>query len=116
MGQLEDKVIKSKLPADVKADFLEYITGDKAVSKMRKLLMDYLPVQEALDEAAQYRDLHRWMTAFAERLGLTDGEYNNRQIDLAVALVLYEQSLREPVYEDLFIRFTETYQKEGRVF
>lgn len=116
MGQLEDKVIKSKLPADVKADFLEYITGDKAVSKMRKLLMDYLPVQEALDEAAQYRDLHRWMTAFAERLGLTDGEYNNRQIDLAVALVLYEQSLREPVYEELFIRFTETYQKEGRVF
>ena len=42
--------------------------------------------------------------------------YTKKQIDLALALILYEQSMRDPSYKDLFCRFTEVYQKEGGVF
>ena len=42
--------------------------------------------------------------------------FSNRQINLALALLLYEQSMRDATYNDLFCRFTEVYRAEGRVY
>ena len=43
-------------------------------------------------------------------------EYTNHQIDLVLALILYEQSTRDPEYNGIFSRFTEVYQDEGGVY
>lgn len=42
--------------------------------------------------------------------------YTAHQIDLAMALILYEQSERDADYDNIFVRFTEIYQSEGGVY
>ena len=42
--------------------------------------------------------------------------YSNKQIDLALALVLYEQTLPDGSYGAVFCKFTEVYKNEGGVF
>ena len=37
-------------------------------------------------------------------------------IDLVIALLVYEQSIRDASYNDLFCRFTEVYKSKGGVF
>ena len=43
-------------------------------------------------------------------------DYSKKQIDLALALILHEQVIRDAAYNDILIRFAEVYKAEGGVF
>ena len=101
---LKSKIIKSKLETCVKRDFMEYLEhdGENAIETLRKLIYDFLSAENA--------------RTVVDRLNPSLRAYPNKQIDLALALILYEQTLRDASYGSVFCKFTEVYKNEGGVF
>ncbi len=116
--ELKDKVIHSKLAASVKTEFLKYLdSGEKnKMQELRSLLFDLMQADAAMDAAKQMNDLTSWAQAVVNALHPSLREYSNRQINIALGLLLYEQAERDSTYNDLYCRFTEVYRNEGRVF
>ncbi len=116
--QLKELVIKSRLDSAVKRDFIEYITAEKekAVEALRTLVYDFLEAEKAISASAQCGELNQWIHSVVDKLSPSIKNYSNKQIDLALALILYEQAMRNSLYNDVFCRFTEVYKSEGGVF
>jgi hypothetical protein len=97
---------------------LEYIASDskEAVAALRTLLYDFLEAEDAIRKAQECNNISSWVQAVVRELNPTIQHYTKRQIDLALALLIYEQSLRDPAYNGVFCRFTEVYKNEGGVF
>ena len=115
---LKKIVIESRLSSLVKVEFLEYIEANESmeIESLRKLLYDFLSAEEAIEHARKCGDFHDWIDCVVKGLKPSLTNYSNRQIDIALGLMLYEKSIRDSSYEDVFKRFTEIMQKEGRVF
>lgn len=115
---LKSKIIKSKLETCVKRDFMEYLEhdGENAIETLRKLIYDFLSAENAIIEAKQCNDIVEWTRTVVDRLSPSLKAYPNKQIDLALALILYEQTLRDASYGSVFCKFTEVYKNEGGVF
>ena len=94
---LKSKIIKSKLETCVKRDFMEYLEhdGENAIETLRKLIYDFLSAENAIIEAKQCNDIVEWTRTVVDRLNPSLRAYPNKQIDLALALILYEQTLRD---------------------
>lgn len=116
--KLRNAVLRSKLDTAVKCDFIDYIDMEKegAVKSLRSLLFDFLNAEQAIDESKGCNDISTWVHSVAERLSPEIKGYSKRQIDLVMALLIYELTLRNAEYNDLFCRFTEVYRKKGGVF
>ena len=116
--ELRELVIKSKLGTAVKVDFLDYIAADdeSVLEPLRKLIYDFTSAKDAIDSSKDASDINMWVISVVNALNPSIKEYSNRQINLALALLLYEQSIRDASYNDLFCRFTEIYKAEGRVY
>ena len=115
---LKSKIIKSKLETCVKRDFMEYLEhdGENAIETLRKLIYDFLSAENAIIEAKQCNDIVEWTRTVVDRLSPSLKAYPNKQIDLALALILYEQTVRDASYGSVFCKFTEVYKNEGGVF
>lgn len=115
---LKSKIIKSKLETCVKIDFMEYLDhdGENAIETLRTLIYDFLSAENAIIEAKQCNDIVEWTRTVVEGLNPSLKEYPNKQIDLALALILYEQTLRDASYGSVLCKFTEVYKNEGGVF
>lgn len=115
---LKSKIIKSKLETCVKIDFMEYLDhdGENAIETLRTLIYDFLSAKNAIIEAKQCNDIVEWTRTVVEGLNPSLKEYPNKQIDLALALILYEQTLRDASYGSVLCKFTEVYKNEGGVF
>ena len=118
IAKLKSMIIKSKLDIAVKRDFIEYISSpaEDAIESLRCLIYDFLNAEEAIKASEHCRNITDWVRTVVSGLKPPIKDYSKRQIDLALALILYEQSLRDTSYQDVFCRFTEIYQKEGGVF
>ena len=117
MRNLKTQILRSKLNTSVKCDFLEYISAGKseAVRTLRTLLYDFLNAAEAVKEARNCGDISQWVHIVAEHLNPTIQGYTPEQMNLAMALIIYEQTMRDASYHGVLCRFTELY-KEGGVF
>lgn len=115
---LKSKIIKSKLETHIKRDFLEYLdnNGENAIDALRTLVYDFLSAEDAIIEAKQCNDITEWTRMVVDRLNPSVKAYSNKQIDLALALILYEQTVRDASYGSVFCKFTEVYKNEGGVF
>ena len=115
---LKEKVIRSKLPTKVKKDFIAYLSSDdeKEIESLRLLIFDFLAAEQAIKEARQCADINEWIHRVVDHLNPSIKQYSSHQIDLAMALILYEQSTRDADYDGIFSRFTEIYEEEGRVY
>ena len=115
---LRELVIKSKLDTAVKVDFLDYISADddSVLEPLRKLIYDFTSAKDAIESSKSANDINMWVNSVVELLSPSIKDYSNRQINLALALLIYEQSVRDAAYNDLFCRFTEVYRAEGRVY
>lgn len=115
---LKSKIIKSKLETHIKRDFMEYLEGkgETALDALRTLIYDFLSAENAIIEAKQCNDISEWTRMVVDRLNPSLKAYSNKQIDLALALILYEQTLRDASYGSVFCKFTEVYKNEGGVF
>ena len=116
--KLKSVIIKSKIDTVVKCDFIEYITSEKenAIEKLRVLLYDLLEARNAIIASQDCNNINEWVHSVVDGLSPSIKNYTNKQIDLALALILYEQALRDKDYNDIFCRFTEIYKNEGGVF
>jgi len=114
---LKTKIIKSKLETKVKVDFLDYIDSAEkdSIGRLRALVYDMLSAENAIIEAKQCSDIIEWTRTVVDRLEPSIKQYSNKQIDLALALILYEQTERDSQYSNIFCRFTEVYQERGGV-
>lgn len=115
---LTNKILRSKLDTTVKKDFIEYVSAsdEDAVASLRHLLYRFLSAEEAIKTAAKCSNINDWVRTVIEGLKPSIKEYSNKQIDLVLALILYEKSLNDSAYNDVFCRFTEIYKSEGGVF
>lgn len=116
--KLKSRIVKSKLSSTVKKDFINYISNsdEKGIDSLRTLVYDFLSAQDAIIASRQCNDITEWVRSVVDRLNPSLKGYSNQQIDLAMALILYEQSERDVTYRDLFCRFTEVYKENGGVF
>jgi len=115
---LKSKIIKSKLETHIKRDFMEYLdnNSENAIDALRTLVYDFLSAENAIIEAKQCNDITEWTRMVVDRLNPSVKSYSNKQIDLALALILYEQTIRDASYGSVFCKFTEVYKNEGGVF
>jgi len=115
--KLREVVIRSRLDTSVKCEFIDYITAEKekAVETLRRLVFDFLEAGKAIQESRDCSDIVEWANKVTETLSPSIKEYNWKQINLVMALIVYEQSKRNSEYNDIFCRFTELYREKGRV-
>lgn len=115
---LKAAVLKSKIDTTVKCDLIDYLSAgkEKAVEALRSLVYDFLEAESAIDKAKKCNNIVDWVHTVADNLTPTINNYSKRQIDLVMALLIYEQSVRDVSYNDLLCRFTELYRSEGGVY
>ncbi|MCI9147749.1 MAG: DUF87 domain-containing protein [Hungatella sp.] len=118
MLRLKRMVIRSKLDTSIKKDFIEYLSSDddNAIEALRQLVYNFLSAEEALKKAANCNEFTDWVHSVVDGLNPSIKDYSKKQIDLALALILYEQVIRDVAYNDILIRFAEVYKAEGGVF
>lgn len=116
--KLKKAILKSRMETTVKCDFIEYITAgkEKAVESLRALVYDFFGADNAIQVSRKCRNITDWVHSVAENLSPAVNEYSKRQIDLVMALLIYEQALRDATYNDILCRFTELYRTEGGVY
>lgn len=115
---LSDKILRSNLDSSIKKDFIEYVSVDdgEAIASLRRLVYRFLSAEKAIAEAARCNDISDWVRVVVDGLAPSIKEYSSKQIDLVLALILYEKSLHDSEYNEIFCRFTEIYKSEGGVF
>lgn len=118
MQKLKGLVIKSKLSTQVKKDLVEYLSCDdeESLETLRLLIFDFLSADQAIKASKQCNDINEWVRSVVDGLNPSVKDYSKRQIDLVLALILYEQASRDAEYDAIFSRFTEIYQNEGGVY
>lgn len=118
MLRLKRMVIRSKLDTSIKKDFMEYISSDdtQAVEALRQLVYNFLSAEEAIKQAECCNEINSWVHSVVDALNPCIKDYSKKQIDLALALILHEQVIRDSSYNDLLVRFAEIYKAEGGVF
>ena len=118
IDQLKSLVIKSKLDTKVKVDLIDYVecSEDKDFDMLSTLLYDFLSAKNAIDIARCHRDMEECIKDIVEQLKPSIKEYSRKQIDIVLSLVLYEQSLRDNEFIDLFCRFVEILEDNGGVY
>ena len=111
-------VIKSNLDSRIKGYFLEYLEndGEEALAALRKLVYNFLSVENAVINVKNFNDITEWVRKVVEQLTPSIKDYSNKQIDSAISLILEEQALRNTMYEGYLSRFVEVYKERGRVF
>lgn len=115
---LKDAILKSRLDTTVKCDFLDYVSSgdEETIEALRILVYDFLGAEEAVQSSKKCKDINEWVHSVADNLSPKINEYSRRQIDLVMALLVYEQSVRDASYNDIFCRFTEIYKTRGGVY
>lgn len=116
--RLRKMIIRSELDTAVKKDFIEYIYAEdeNAIASLRHLIYRFLSAEKAIKEAAHCNNINDWVQSVVDGFNPSIKEYSKKQIDLVLALVLYEQSLKDSEYNNIFCRFTEIYKVERGVF
>ena len=115
---LYNKVLRSRLDSSVKKEFIKYLSAanTEAIISLRHLIYNFLSAEKAFSDAAQCNNINDWVHAVVDGLNPSIMKYSKKQIDLALALILYEKSLQDSKYNDIFCRFTELYKSKGGVF
>ena len=115
---LKEMIVKSRLDSAVKLDFIKYINADNdnSLTCLRSLLYDLTGASEAIEKSRNCDNIKDWVHSVVDELRPTIRQYSNHQIDLAMALIIYEQSVRDATYNNVLCRFTEVYRDKGGVF
>ena len=118
LRELKSLIMRSGLDSLVKVDFLDYLKAEKekGLDSLRCLVYDFLKAEEAIQDSTQYDDLHEWVEAVVEKLDPSVKEYSKKQIDLTMALILQEQTVRDINYRGIYHSFTEAYRNGGGAF
>lgn len=116
--KLRSAVVKSFIPTNVKAEFLEYISAEQAtaVTALRRLVFDFFKAGEAIDKSRQFDTIEDWVHGVVDELNPSVKGYSNRQIDILMALIINEQFIRDRAYANILCSYTELFQSRGGVY
>ena len=114
LKELKYMVVRSRLSSCVKVEFLEYLDADdNALGELRTLLYDFLNTKEAIDAAANANEIRSWVRTVIDKLNPSIEQYSKKQVELALALLLEEQVIRDSTYRDIYLAYTEMYREGG---
>lgn len=118
ISRLTNKILRSALDLNVKKSFIEYVSAsdEDAIVYLRRLIYCFLSAEDAISKAKNNKEINDWVHAVVDSLRPSIKKYSDEQIDLALSLILYEKSMRDSEYDDIFRRFAEIYKSEGGVF
>lgn len=118
LRELKSLIIRSRLNALVKVDFLSYIDEEEkqGIEALRRLLYDFLKAEQAIESAEKYSDIHEWVDAVVEKLDPSIKDYSKKQLDLTIMLILQEQMSRDHSYCNILNAFIESYRNGGGIF
>ena len=118
LKELRSIILRSSLDSIVKVDFLDYLVTEreKGFAELRCLIYDFLKAEEAIEAAAHHDDIHEWVDTVISRLKPSISKFSKKQIDLTMALILHEKTIRDPSYRNIYHAFTEIYKNGGGVF
>jgi len=118
LRELKHMVLKSRLSSIIKVDFVNYLEAEKGkgLESLRRLIFDFLNAEKAIRESTKCSEIHEWVESVLDKLTPSINNYSKKQIDLTIALILYEQTRRDSAYNDLYCSYTELYKKGGGVF
>lgn len=116
--KLRNVVLKSGLETSVKCEFLDYIDAgrEEAVTELQSLVYEFFHAEKAIDMSKKINDVDQWVHRVVDELNPSIRAYSHQQINLLVGLILYEKSLRDMSYNDLFCRYTELIESRGGVY
>lgn len=116
--KLRTSILKSKLDTNVKCDFMKYISvePEKAVAALRVLVYEFLNAEIAMDKSKNCGSIVEWVHMVADNLKPSINSYSRQQVDLVMALLIYEQSIRDTSYNDILCSFKELYKAKGGVY
>ncbi len=116
--KLRNVVLKSGLETSVKCEFLDYIDAgrEEAVTELQSLVYEFFHAEKAIDMSKKISDVGQWVHRVVDELDPSIRAYSHQQINLLVGLILYEKSLRDMSYNDLFCRYTELFESKGGVY
>lgn len=117
IAKLKDRVIRSALETSVKCEFIEYITADEGntVKALQKLVFDFLEAGEAIQESRDCSDITDWANKVVSILKPSIKGYSQRQINLVMELLVFEQVERNKEYTDILDKFIELYDGRGGI-
>lgn len=113
----KEKVLKSKLSSATKCSYMEYILADEkqCMSKLRAFVYEFFSADQAIADSEKCRDIDSWSKNVIEHLSPTLDVYSSKQQDTILSMIIYEQSLRDVSYNDIFCRYTEIAMEEGGI-
>ena len=88
---------------------------EDAVDALRTLIYDFFNAEKAVHASRNCHEITEWSNKVIEKLNPSIKNYSKKQINLVLALIVYEQVKRDVSYNDLFCRFTQVYRLEGSV-
>ena len=77
---------------------------------------DFLRAEDAIQRATKHDDIHEWVNVVITELKPSISNFSKKQIDLTMALILHEKTIRDPSYRNIYHTFTEVYKNGGGVF
>ena len=115
--KIRDLIISSNLDTVIKCDFIEYITSgeEKELDTLKILVFDFFSADKAIEASRECTDITTWANRVVEMLDPSVKSYTKKQINLVLALIIYEKTKRDISYNDIFCRFTELYRIKGDV-
>ena len=118
IGHLRDNVIKSKLSTAVKSAYMEYLQADEktCIHKLRPLIYEFLSAEKAVGTAKKCKDIASWSKKVVANLSPSIEAYSNNQLNIVLSMIVYEQSVRDSSYDDIFCRYTEIVKEKGGIF
>lgn len=116
--KLKFDILNSNLDIAVKCGFLDYISveDEKATASLRRLIYDFFEAEKSMEKAKGIDNIQEWSHMVAKCLSPSLEGYSKQQIDLVLALIVQEQSIRDNSYKPLLGRFAEVYKNNGGVY
>jgi hypothetical protein len=115
--KLSDAVIRSSMKSSVKCAFFEYLSSsdENSVAKLRSLVYEFFDAKNAIDLSKNNDEIKNWAFSVADNVIPSLQDYTKQQIDLVLALLIYELAQRDISYNELLCRFAETFKANGGV-
>ena len=88
----------------------------ESVSDKSKIQRELEKFSDASNDIIPICVITSWVHSVVDGLNPSIKDYSKKQIDLALALILHEQVLRDAAYNNLLVSFVEIYKTEGGVF
>ena len=110
LKEITDLVKTSQMSVLIKKCLIEYWQsyGKDKIKYLSKLLYHTLNAKDALQMVSKEDNVEIWKEKLKANLGLSLSEYTQKQIELTIGLIIYEQyDKKGPEYRKLFIEYTD---------